>query len=76
MTENKTPDFLGYLQKTLDLDESYYGKYYVSDSNIGDEVRKKYPYDKKRADEYRALFKSLTEQRNASESEEGGETAQ
>lgn len=60
MTDNDTPAFLAYMQHCFDLDKSYYKKYFVSDANISDETRKKYPYDEKKADTYREKFITLT----------------
>ena len=58
--DNTTPEFLAYFQHCFDLAPDYYKKYYVTDANISDEIRKKYPYDPKKADVYREKFESLT----------------
>ncbi len=59
MQENQTPSFLAYLQHCFDLDATYYRKYYYSDANISDEIKKKYPYDAAKAAVYREKFESL-----------------
>ncbi len=59
MQENQTPSFLAYMQRCFDLDASYYRKYYVSDANISDEIKKKYPYDAEKAAVYREKFEAL-----------------
>lgn len=61
MEENMLPSFLGYMQHSFDLDGSFYSRFYVSDANISDEIKNKYPYDPKRADEYREKFNMLTQ---------------
>jgi hypothetical protein len=61
MEENMLPSFLGYMQHCFDLDGSFYSRFYVSDANISDEIKNKYPYDPKRADEYREKFNMLTQ---------------
>lgn len=59
MKENQTPSFLAYMQHCFDLDETFYKKYYNSDANISDEIKKKYPYEKSKAQVYREKFESL-----------------
>ncbi len=59
MQENQTPSFMAYLQHCFDLDSTYYRKYYLSDANISDEIKKKYPYDASKAPVYREKFESL-----------------
>ena len=59
MQENKTPSFLAYMQHCFDIDPSYYKKYYNSDANISDEIKKKYPYDQSKAQVYREKFETL-----------------
>lgn len=59
MKENQTPSFLAYMQHCFDLDETFYKKYYNSDANISDEIKKKYPYEKSKAQVYREKFDSL-----------------
>ena len=60
MLDNTTPEFLAYFQHCFDLAPDYYKKYYITDANISDEIRKKYPYDPKKADVYREKFESLS----------------
>ncbi len=75
MQENKTPSFLAYMQHCFDIDPSYYKKYYNSDANISDEIKKKYPYETSKAPVYREKFETLmttgqkeeTEQKDESE---------
>lgn len=64
MKENQTPSFLAYMQHCFDLDATFYQKCYLSDANISDEVRKKYPYDPNKAPIYREKFKDLMMQSN------------
>ena len=59
MKENQTPSFIAYMQHCFDLDPTYYNKYYNSDANISDEIKKKFPYDKNKAQEYREKFENL-----------------
>ena len=59
MKENQTPSFIAYMQHCFDLDPTYYNKYYNSDANISDEIKKKFPYDKNKAQEYREKFEDL-----------------
>lgn len=58
MTDNSNPAFLAYFQHSFDMQPQYKG-YYNIDANISDETRKKYPYDEKKAAEYRQKFIDL-----------------
>lgn len=58
MTDNSNPAFLAYFQHSFDLKPAFKG-HYNCDANISDEVRKKYPYDEKKASEYRQKFTDL-----------------
>lgn len=58
MTDNSNPAFLAYFQHSFDLKPSLKG-HFNCDANISDEVRKKYPYDEKKAPEYRQKFTDL-----------------
>lgn len=60
MQENKTPSFLAYMQHCFDLNPTFYNKYYNSDANISDEIKKKYPYDRNKVQTYREKFETLT----------------
>lgn len=60
MKENETPAFLAYLQHAFDLDPTMLRRLYVSDVHVSDELRKKYPYDPRQADVYRAKFKEVS----------------
>lgn len=75
MKENQTPSFIAYMQHCFDLDSTYYNKYYLSDANISDEIKKKYPYKPEKAQEYREKFETLIQkgQRNNDEKQEGHE---
>lgn len=58
MQEDPTPNHLAYFQHCFDLAPNYL-KYYNTDANVDDEIRKKYPYEEKKADIYRKKFESL-----------------
>lgn len=58
MTDNSNPTFLAYFQHSFDMKPKYKG-FYNSDANIADDVRKKYPYDTKKVEEYRQKFIDL-----------------
>ncbi len=72
MKENQTPSFIAFMQHCFDLDSTYYTKYYLSDANISDEIKKKYPYKPEHAQEYREKFETLMQQgqRNHDEKQE------
>ena len=59
MQTNETPRFLAYFQNCFDLDPTFYSKFYVSDANVPDDVRKKYPYDEEKKELYREKFRYL-----------------
>lgn len=59
LQENDTPDFLAYFQHCFDLDSTFY-KYYITDSNIADDVRLRYPYKMANIPLYRERFRLLT----------------
>lgn len=56
---NETPRFLAYFQHCFDLEPTFYKKYYVSDANVNDDVRKKYPYEEDKIAQYREKFDLL-----------------
>jgi TPR repeat protein len=62
MQENQIPVFLAYLQRAFDIDPTMLRKLYTSDVHISDELRNKYPYDPKKADAYRQLFKQIVKE--------------
>jgi hypothetical protein len=54
------PQYLGYFQHAFDLDETKkYFRYYGNESNVSEDLRKKYPYKFKKRPLYRELFKLL-----------------
>ena len=73
MKENQTPSFLAYMQHCFDLDPSFYQKYYVSDANISDEIKKKYPFEKDKVQTYREKFSMLMQQGVSPETKEEDE---
>lgn len=58
MTDNTTPAFLAYFQHCFDMKPQYKG-FYNSDANIPDDIRKRNPYDEKKAEQYRQKFTDL-----------------
>lgn len=58
MTDNTTPAFLAYFQHCFDMKPQYKGLY-NSDANIPDDIRKRNPYDEKKAEQYRQKFTDL-----------------
>lgn len=58
MTDNTIPSFLAYFQHCFDMRPQYKGLY-NSDANIPDDVRKRNPYDEKKAELYRQKFTDL-----------------
>ena len=58
MTDNTFPAFLAYFQHCFDMKPQYKGLY-NTDANIPDDVRKKSPYDEKKAEQYRQKFTDL-----------------
>lgn len=74
MQENKTPSFLAYMQHCFDIDPSFYKKYYNSDANISDEIKKKYPYDKNKVQVYREKFETLMLRGQKKETEQTDES--
>ena len=60
MKDNQTPTFLAYLQRAFDIEPAMLRRLYASDVHIDEETRKKYPYDPKLADTYRAKFQDIT----------------
>lgn len=59
MQTNDTPKFLAYFQHCFDIDNTFYKKFYLSDANVSDDLRKKFPYDEKKKDLYREKFRYL-----------------
>lgn len=55
---NKTPHFLAYFQHSFDMEPKYL-RLYANEGNVSDETRKKYPYDKDKANEYREKFNMI-----------------
>ena len=58
MTDNTFPAFLAYFQHCFDIKPQYKGLY-NTDEKIPDYVRKKSPYDEKKAEQYRQKFTDL-----------------
>ena len=58
MTDNTFPAFLAYFQHCFDM-KPQYKSLYNTDANIPDDVRKKSPYDEKKAEQYRQKFTDL-----------------
>ena len=67
MQTNETPKFLAYFQHCFDIDPTFYTKFYKTDANVSDEVRKKYPYDEEKKDIYREKFRYLMMKPKAAE---------
>ena len=71
MQTNDTPKFLAYFQHCFDLDPSFYERFFKTDGNITDEIRKRYPYVESKKDLYREKFNMMmvkpTPQETASE---------
>ena len=53
------PDFLAYFQHSFDLDDSFH-KFFNTDANISDDLRKRYPYKEASIPDYRERFKYIT----------------
>lgn len=53
------PDFLAYFQHSFDIDASF-KKYYATDANVNDDLRKRYPYKDADIPVYRKRFKYIT----------------
>ena len=53
------PDYLAYFQHCFDIDDSF-KKYYATDANVNDDLRKRYPYKEEDAPVYRKRFKYIT----------------
>ena len=53
------PDYLAYFQHCFDIDVSF-KKYYATDANVNDDLRKRYPYKEEDAPVYRKRFKYIT----------------
>lgn len=54
------PQYIGYFQHAFDLDPTKkYFRYYGNESNVSEDLRKKYPYKFKKRPLYRELFKVL-----------------
>lgn len=66
---NDAPDFLAYFQHSFDMDSTFQ-KYYATDANIGDDVRRRYPYKEANIASYRERFKLLTGEEEAQKPEE------
>ena len=66
---NDAPDFLAYFQHSFDMDSTFQ-KYYATDANIGDDVRRRYPYKEANIATYRERFKLLTGDEEAQKPEE------
>ena len=59
MQTNETPRFLAFFQHCFDLDPTFYEKFYKSDANVSDDIRKKYPYVEADKDLYREKFRYI-----------------
>ena len=59
MQTNDTPKFLAYFQHCFDLDPSFYERFFKTDGNITDEIRKRYPYVESKKDLYREKFNMM-----------------
>jgi len=68
MQTNETPRFLAYFQHCFDIDPTFYSKFYVSDANVPDDVRKRYPYEESKKELYREKFRYLVMKPKAAES--------
>lgn len=68
MTDNTNPIYLAYFQHCFDLNPQY-KKYFYSDANIPDDIRKKSPYDIKKIEVYRQKFNDLIINSNKDNSE-------
>ena len=68
MQTNETPKFLAYFQHCFDIDPTFYSKFYVSDANVPDDVRKRYPYEESKKELYREKFRYLVMKPKAAES--------
>ena len=54
------PQYIAYFQHAFDLDPTKkYFRYYGNESNVSEELRRKYPYKFKKRDLYREMFKLL-----------------
>ena len=53
------PDFLAYFQHSFDLEPSF-KKFYTTDANVSDDLRKRYPYKEANIPVYRKRFKYIT----------------
>ena len=68
MQTNETPKFLAYFQHCFDIDPTFYSKFYVSDANVPDDVRKRYLYEESKKELYREKFRYLVMKPKAAES--------
>jgi len=68
MQTNETPKFLAYFQHCFDIDPTFYSKFYVTDANVPDDVRKRYPYEESKKELYREKFRYLVMKPKAAES--------
>ena len=59
LQSNGMPNFLAYFQHCFDMDRTFYSKFFTSDANVPDDIRKRYPYDETKKDLYRERFKLL-----------------
>ena len=60
------PDFLAYFQHSFDMNASY-KKYYATEANVNDDLRKRYPYKEADIPVYRKRFKYITKSINDDE---------
>lgn len=74
MQEDPTPEHLAYFQHSFDMVPKY-KTYYMTDANIDDAVRKKYPYDEKKADTYRSKFNSIMARKKQQQQDAAAEDA-
>lgn len=58
MSDTSNPAHLAYFQHSFDMNPQYKG-YFNSDANLPDDIRKRNPYDEKKADQYRQKFIDL-----------------